>query len=151
MNSETLAILDAIKLTIDKKSNSTQLTNKTMKNFRLRHGITRHRFLPVMFLVITIILTAYVSIAYEAMSFIKEINGSLHWRLVDGGTLFPFPSVSLENIRYHNIAPLSPVDAFIYQFLLNTGILRLITMFLWLIQVLYAIKNLFFLDLARNL
>jgi hypothetical protein len=92
------------------------------------------------------VLSAYASLyawkAYDAAShiyFYEPILNGPHWPST-GYSLFPFPDLpDTPGFSYIPVfTPLNPTDLFIYEYLVKTQVLVVITAFLWISTALFG-------------
>ncbi len=85
-----------------------------------------------------ILITVYSASAYSVASHVHEYNGVLIWP-TPGYSFLPWP-VAPTGIMIMVIEPLNQTDTQYYQYVINSGILLVLTTVLWLATFLVALK-----------
>ena len=90
----------------------------------------------VALLLITVVFTAYTISVYYVASHIHEIDGTLMWSSIPGGSFYPWPSYS--EIGLPALTPVNEVDGLFYQLFIKSWILVGITVLLWAIMIVFC-------------
>ena len=90
----------------------------------------------VALLLITVVFTAYTISAYHVANYIHEIDGTLMWSSIPGGSFFPWPSY--PEIGLPALTPVNEVDGLFYQLFIKSWILVGITVLLWAIMIVFC-------------
>ncbi len=81
-------------------------------------------------LVLAVILTAYTLSAHYVAGFITSLNGELVWKTASRGTFTPWPNPP-GNLG--TTISVLPSDALIYSYLVNTFVLAISSVLLWVL------------------
>jgi hypothetical protein len=82
--------------------------------------------------VLAVIIAVYTAGAYYAAGSITEVDGQLMWSSAPRGSLFPLPNVAGNLMTTISVLE---TDAFIYTYLIRTGVLAAVTVLLWAASV----------------
>ena len=83
-------------------------------------------------ILISLILTAYTASAYHAASHVYEQEGRLYWPSTPGGSFYPWPHPPL-GIQGMMLTLLSEADSQYYRYVIQSGVLLVLTLVMWII------------------
>ena len=86
---------------------------------------------------ITVVFTVYTISAHYVASHIHEIDGTLMWSSIPGGSFFPWPSY--PEVGLLALTPVNEVDSSYYQSFIKSWILVGITVLLWIVTIVFCI------------
>lgn len=104
----------------------------------------RYRVLLLAFLVtLASYVTLYTVAAYDVARYAFREDGAAYWGGVRGATFFPFPRVPRvpRNVGLDFMVRMNPVDEFIYLYMIETGMLTVISISLWILVAVYFSKS----------
>lgn len=100
---------------------------------------TRYRVLLLCFLVIlATYVTLYTVVAHRIARYALRLDNTACWRSTPPGSFFPWPR---ESGLAQALSKMSSVDQFIFLYLVETGILIIVSILLWILVIVYFVKS----------
>jgi uncharacterized membrane protein len=86
-----------------------------------------------------ILITVYSALAYSVASNVQQYNGVLIWP-TPGYTFLPWP-IAPTGLVIAIVEPLNQTDTKYYQYIINSGVLIVLTIVFWLAIFLIVMKS----------
>jgi len=103
----------------------------------------RYRVLLLAFLLtLASYVTLYTVAAYDVARYAFREDGAAYWGGVRGATFFPFPRVprGSRGVGLDFMIRMNPVDEFIYFYMIETRVLIVISISIWILVAVYFVK-----------
>jgi len=85
-------------------------------------------------------VTLYTVAAYDVARYASRVDGAAYWGCGRDATFFPFPR-DPRGVCLLALFKMNPVDEFIYLYMIETGMLIVISISLWILVAVYFGKS----------